>query len=270
MAAGARTQGEQAVTALEASGLSIGYGQTVVASGIDLSLIAGQVTCLLGPNGVGKTTLFKTLLGLIPPLAGTVQLGGEDFTGLSRAQVARHVAYVPQAHPPAFAYTVLDLVIMGRTAHLGPFGQPSQHDYANAMAALSALGIASLADRDSMRISGGQRQLALIARALAQEARIMIMDEPTASLDLGNRVLVLDRIREMAARGLAVLLSTHEPEQAFDIADHVAALTPQKEFKTGSAKAVLTPQRLSELYGVDLTVEETQSGRLVVSRRGGE
>ena len=98
----------------------------------------------------------------------------------------------------------------------------------------------------------------------------MVMDEPTASLDLGNRLLVLDRIREMAARGLAVLLSTHEPEQAFDIADHVAALTPQKEFKTGSAKAVLTPQRLSELYGVDLTVEETQSGRLVVSRRGSE
>ena len=256
--------------ALEARGLSIGYGRTLIASGIDITLTAGQVTCLLGPNGVGKTTLFKTLLGLIPPLAGTIHIGGEDFAGLSRAQIARHIAYVPQAHPAAFAYTVLDLVIMGRTAYLGPFGQPSQNDYAKAMAALAALGIASLADRDSMRISGGQRQLALIARALAQEARIVIMDEPTASLDLGNRVLVLDRVREMAAHGLAVLLSTHEPEQAFDIADHVAVLTPSKAFQTGPAKTVLTPQRLTELYGVDLTVETTQSGRLVVSRRASE
>lgn len=253
--------------ALQVRGLSIGYGQTVIAEGIDLTLTAGQVTCLLGPNGVGKTTLFKTLLGLIPPLTGTIWIGGEDFAGLSRAQIARNVAYVPQAHPAAFAYTVLDLVIMGRTAYLGPFSQPSPEDHAKAMAALAALGIASLADRDSMRISGGQRQLALIARALAQEARIVIMDEPTASLDLGNRVLVLDRIREMAAGGLAVLLSTHEPEQAFDIADMVAVLTPQKEFKTGAVGAVLTPQRLTELYGVDLTVETTQSGRQVVSRR---
>jgi iron complex transport system ATP-binding protein len=256
--------------ALEARGLSIGYGRTVIASGIDITLTAGQVTCLLGPNGVGKTTLFKTLLGLIPALAGTIHIGGEDFAGLSRAQIARHIAYVPQAHPAAFAYTVLDLVIMGRTAYLDPFSQPSQDDYAKAMAALAVLGIASLADRDSMRISGGQRQLALIARALAQEARIVIMDEPTASLDLGNRVLVLDRIREMAAGGLAVLLSTHEPEQTFDIADHVAVLTPSKAFKTGPAEKVLTPQRLTELYGVDLTVETTQSGRLVVSRRASE
>ena len=254
--------------ALEGRGLSIGYGSTIVAADINLSLTTGQVTCLLGPNGVGKTTLFKTLLGLIPALAGTINIGGEDFAGLSRAQVARHMAYVPQAHPAAFAYTVLDLVIMGRTAYLGPFGQPSQHDYEKAMAALSALGIASLADRDSMRISGGQRQLALIARALAQEARVVIMDEPTASLDLGNRLLVLDRIREMAARGLAVLLSTHEPEQAFDIADHVAVLTPSKAFQTGPARTVLTPERLSELYGVALAVEATESGRLVVSRAG--
>lgn len=159
---------------------------------------------------------------------------------------------------------------MGRTAFLGPFGQPRRGDYEKAMAALSALGISSLAERDSMRISGGQRQLALIARALAQEARIVIMDEPTASLDLGNRMLVLDRVRAMAADGLAVLLSTHEPEQAFDIADHVAVLTPRKEFETGLAKSVLTPQRLGELYGVALSVEATESGRLVVSRAKSE
>ena len=136
------------MTVLEASALSIGYGATVVASGIDLALAPRQVTCLLGPNGAGKTTLFKTLLGLIPPLAGEVR-SAAGIAGLSRAAGRAPMAYVPQAQPMEFAYTVLDLVLMGRTAHLGPFGRASQHDYASAMAALAALGIAALADRDA-------------------------------------------------------------------------------------------------------------------------
>jgi iron complex transport system ATP-binding protein len=255
------------MTLLEARGLSIGYGRTEIAGGLDLSVIAGSVTCLLGPNGIGKTTLFKTLLGLIPPLAGGVEIDGNDLSRLDRKTIARQIAYVPQAQVAEFPYTVLDLVVMGRTAHLGAFGSPRPVDYETAITALEQLGIASLAERDSTRISGGQRQLALIARALAQQTQIVVMDEPTASLDLGNRILVLDTIRALARNGLAVVLSTHEPEHAFVVADRVAILGRDR-FVAGPVEAVMTSHALSELYGVALTVEQTPSGRFVVGPAG--
>lgn len=252
------------MTLLEARDLTIGYGPTRIASGLNLSLDANSVTCLLGPNGIGKTTLFKTLLGLIPPLAGAVRVGSDDLAALDRSAIARHIAYVPQAHIAEFAYTVLDLVVMGRTAYLGAFGAPRSADYDAAMNALDMLGIGSLAERDSTRISGGQRQLVLIARALAQQAHIIMMDEPTASLDLGNRILVLDTIRTLAKNGLAVLLSTHEPEQAYVTANQVAVLGRSNRFVTGAVESVLTSAELSQLYGVDLLVEQTPLGRFVV------
>jgi iron complex transport system ATP-binding protein len=251
------------VTLLRAHDLSIGYGRVTVAHGIDLSIDAASVTCLLGPNGIGKTTLFKTLLGLIPPLAGKIEVDGRDLATLDRETIARHIAYVPQAHVTEFTYSVLDLVVMGRTAHLGTFAAPKPNDYAIAMTALERLGIAALAGRDSTRISGGQRQLALIARALAQQTRIVVMDEPTASLDLGNRILVLDTIRKLSADNLAVVLSTHEPEHAFVVADRVAILASDG-FLTGPVESVMTSDELSRLYRVGLVVEKTPSGRFVV------
>jgi iron complex transport system ATP-binding protein len=252
------------MTLLTAHSLAIGYGNKVVASGLTLGCAAGTVTCLLGPNGVGKTTLFKTLLGLLPPLHGDVAVDGAAIASLTREQIARRIAYVPQAHITEFAYTVIDLVVMGRTAYLGAFGGPRPIDYDKALAALDRLGIADLAGREITRISGGQRQLAFIARALAQEARIVFMDEPTASLDLGNRVRVLRTVRALAREGLAVVLSTHEPEHAFEIADSVAVLGHASRFVTGEVKSVLTADELSGLYGVPLNVERTPSGRHVV------
>jgi iron complex transport system ATP-binding protein len=252
------------MSALAADALSIGYGGIVIAEGISLALQPGSVTCLLGPNGVGKTTLFKTLLGLIPPLGGEIRIGGEGIGRLSRAEIARRIAYVPQSYQSDFAYTVLDLVVMGRTAYLGAFAAPGRADYNIAMEALQVLGIAALAERDANRISGGQRQLALVARALAQQARTIVMDEPTASLDLANRYLVLEKIAGLAADGLALLVSTHEPEQAFAVADRVAVIGHNNHFAIGPTETVLTPEQLSRLYGAALTVERTPSGRLVV------
>jgi iron complex transport system ATP-binding protein len=146
---------------------------------------------------------------------------------------------------------------MGRTAYLGAFAGPARGDYAVAMEALAALGIEDLADRDANRISGGQRQLALIARALAQQAGAVIMDEPTASLDLANRLMVLGRIEALTKDGLAVLVATHEPEQAFAVADRAAILGHGDHFVTGPVGSVLTPDELTRLYGVALTVERT-------------
>jgi iron complex transport system ATP-binding protein len=251
------------MTLLETRDLVIGYGRTRIAGGLDLAVTAGTVTCLLGPNGVGKTTLFKTLLALLPPLSGIVEIDGSDLSRLDRQSIARHIAYVPQAQIAEFPYTVIDLVVMGRTAHLGTFGGPRRADHEAAMAALDQLGITALAERDSTRISGGQRQLALIARALAQQTRIIVMDEPTASLDLGNRIRVLDTIRALAECGLAIVLSTHEPEHAFVVADRVAILGRDR-FLVGPVESVMTSQELSHLYGVALSVERTPSGRHVV------
>ncbi|WP_237478059.1 ABC transporter ATP-binding protein [Lichenibacterium dinghuense] len=252
------------MTVLAAEGLAVGHGAARVASGIDLALEPGTVTCLLGPNGVGKTTLFRTLLGLLPPQAGRVLLGGDDLAGLSRAGIARRLAYVPQAHAGAFPYTVLDLAVMGRTAALGAFAVPGRADIGIARDALDAMGIAHLGDRDATRISGGQLQLALIARALAQRAGAIVMDEPTASLDLGNRIRVLGVVRRLADDGLAVLVSTHEPEQAFAVADRAAVIEAGGRFEAGPVERLLTAERLSRLYGVPLAVEATPSGRRVV------
>jgi iron complex transport system ATP-binding protein len=245
--------------------LSIGYSSRPLLRDVELSLEAGNVICLIGPNGVGKTTLFRTLLGLVPPLRGTIRIGGDEMQRLSRTEIAKRVAYVPQAYTGTFAFTVLDLVLMGRTAHLGAFSTPTREDIAAAESALESVGIDVLAHRNADQISGGQLQLALIARALAQTSRLILMDEPTASLDIANRHLVTNKIKELAARGLSVALSTHEPDVAFSIASQVALLGSDGRFQVGPAVDLLTGEHLTRLYGVPLTVETTSSGRRVVS-----
>ena len=249
---------------IEARELAIGYGKTEVATRIDLSVAPGEILCLLGPNGAGKTTLFKTLLGLIPALRGTVAVGGTPVGELSRAALARAVAYVPQAQVMEFAYTVLDLVLMGRTAYLGPFAAPGAADRDRARSALDQLGILDLADREANRISGGQRQLCLIARALAQDAQMMMMDEPTASLDLGNRFLVLARVQALRERGFGVIFSTHDPDQARELATRVAVIADGRLAAYGPPDETLTAAMLSEIYGVPIALERTDSGRTVV------
>lgn len=248
---------------LEARALAIGYHRHPVASGIDVSVGRGEILCLLGPNGAGKTTLFKTLLGLIPALEGEVRIDGKPLATLPRPALARAIAYVPQAQTMEFAYTVLDLVLMGRTAHLGPFAGPRAIDRERAETALADLGILSLAGTEANRISGGQRQLCLIARALAQDAPLIVMDEPTASLDLGNRILVLDRVHALRDRGYGVVLSTHDPDQARELATRVAIMAAGRLAAYGSPSETLTAEMLTSIYGTPVGVERTESGRSV-------
>jgi iron complex transport system ATP-binding protein len=248
---------------LEARGLGFGYPGKPVGRNVDLALGAGEVVCLLGPNGSGKTTLFKTLLGLLPAQGGEVLIDDRPLAAMPRAEVARRVAYVPQAHAAHFPYTVLDMVLMGRTAHLGPFARPGPRDHAAAVGALETLGIADLAAADYTRISGGQRQLALIARALAQAVPLIVMDEPTASLDFGNQALVLREVRALAAQRYGIVLSTHDPDHAFACATEVALLHEGGLAAHGAPDAVLTPARLEAVYGVPVSVERLASGHTV-------
>ena len=243
--------------------LGFGYGAKPVGRDVDLDVHRGEVVCLLGPNGSGKTTLFKTMLGLLPAQAGDVLVDGLEMGKLTRAEVARRVAYVPQAHAAHFPFRVIDMVVMGRTAHLGLFAAPSHADRRRALEALARLGIGELAETEYTRISGGQRQLALIARALAQDAPGIVMDEPTASLDFGNQVIVLTEVKRLAAQGLAVLLSTHDPDHAFSIAQRVALLDAGRLLARGPPQDVLTPARLRDVYGVAVTIERLRQGQTV-------
>jgi iron complex transport system ATP-binding protein len=246
---------------LQAQQLAYGYPGRRIGSDVSLELNAGEVLCLLGPNGSGKTTLFRTLLGLLPVQDGAVMLDGRDLRRLARDEIARLVSYVPQAHGAFFPYTVREVVLMGRTAHLGLFAAPSACDHGAALDAIRRMGIAHLADAIYTRISGGERQLALIARALAQEARMVVMDEPTANLDFGNQVRVLERIRALAADGIGVLLSTHDPDHAFLCADRVAMLHNGGLLACGVPETVMTAAQLRQLYGVEVVVTEVAVGQ---------
>lgn len=239
---------------LEAKQLDFGYRGRRVGSDVSLSLASGEVLCLLGPNGSGKTTFFKTLLGLLPPQGGQVLVDGTDVRQKQRDEVARLVSYVPQAHAAFFPFTVREVVLMGRTAHLGVFSSPSRHDREVAQAAIERMRLAHLADSVYTRISGGERQLALIARALAQDGRIIVMDEPTANLDFGNQVRVMAHIQAVARAGMGVLLSTHDPDQAFLCADRVAMLHEGGLARLGVPDEVITAESLKRIYGVDVVV----------------
>src|SRR5262245_29299712 len=242
--------------------LSYGYPGHVVGRHISFSIGAGEVLCVLGRNGEGKSTLFKTILGLLPPRAGAVRVDGGLTTGWSARRRALTFGYVPQSSGGTFPFTVAELVLMGRTAHRGPFSAPLIADRRAADEAIDTLGITHLAQREWLRVSGGERQLALVARALAQEPRILVLDEPTANLDFGNQLRVLDAVRRLAeARGLAVLLSTHHPEQAFACADRVAVLSGGELLRIGSAADVVTPETLRECYAVDVAVLPVAKGR---------
>lgn len=249
---------------IAAEGLDIGHGANVVGRDVSLTVSRGEIVCLLGPNGCGKTTLFRTLLGLIPAVAGRITLEGRPLSTLGRAEIARAMAYVPQAHVPPFPYQVEEVVLMGRTARMRLLAAPSASDRAAAWAALARLGIGDLARSDYSRLSGGQRQMVMIARALAQEAPVLVMDEPTASLDFGNQARVLARIADLARMGgHAVILSTHDPDQAFALNARVILMHEGAILAEGAPEQVLTPERLSRVYGVQVAVERTESGRAV-------
>ncbi|MDP4004319.1 ABC transporter ATP-binding protein [Methylobacterium sp. NEAU K] len=234
--------------------LAFGYGARTVGTGVSFGLEAGEVLCLLGPNGGGKTTLFKTLLGLLPPRGGRVSLDGADLFRLSRTEVARRIAYVPQAHAAFFPFTVREVVVMGRASRLGPFSTPGPSDEAAAQRALATLGIQHLSETTYTEISGGERQLVLIARALSGEPRLLMMDEPTASLDFGNQARVLTQVRRLAQAGIAVMLSTHDPGHALLCADRVLALHDGGLAACGPPAETVTPALLRLIYGVEVVV----------------
>jgi len=237
---------------LSGHNLTIGYRDRVVGNHLDISLKAGEVLALLGPNGGGKTTLLKTLLGLLPPKGGEVRLGDRPLASYTLRERARRIAYVPQSHGATFGFMVETFVLMGRTAHGTLFSRPSTADRAIAARMLERFGIAHLADRPYTKISGGERQLALLARALAQEPKFVVLDEPTASLDFGNQGRVMREIRALGASGHGVLFTTHDPNHAMRAADRAFLLRQGVHMADGEVRTVLNRAQLEALYGEKL------------------
>jgi len=239
---------------LKVESLDFGFPGRTIGRDVSFSLAAGEVMCVLGPNGGGKTTLFRTVLGLLASHGGKILLEGNPIETLSRTEIARLIGYVPQGHSGYFAYTVREFVLMGRTAHLGIFSSPSKKDHEVAGRALASLGMAHLAERPITEVSGGERQLALVARALAQEPRMLLLDEPTASLDFGNQVRVLERIAALARTGIAILFSSHDPDHAFLCAQRALLLAEGRALEIGAPHDVIRADTLQRLYGVSVQV----------------
>jgi ABC-type cobalamin/Fe3+-siderophores transport system ATPase subunit len=252
---------------ISAEQITAGYRSKTVLNGISIEVSSGEVFCLLGANGSGKTTLFKTILGLMRPTSGKICVDGEDISRWSRQRLAKTLGYVPQAHTPPFAYCVRDVVLMARSVHSGPFASPGKRDIAIADEALDRLSILCLAHQRYTELSGGERQLVLIARALAQQAQILVLDEPTSNLDFGNQMLVLRHVKELAESGLGLLMTTHFPDFAFLCASRVALMKKGRILAMNSPEKTLTQASLEEAYSTPLRVVDAGLGMRVVVPR---
>lgn len=252
------------VLALQADGLRFAYpGGRPLLDDVSFSLAAGEILCLLGPNGTGKTTLLRCLLGLERLKAGRVAVQGRDLAGLCPAETARLMAYVPQETAAVFPFLAQDVVLMGRNPHLGFMAGPTDADHRATEGALARLGIAHLATRRFHELSGGERQMVLVARALAQGSRVLAMDEPCSGLDLGNQVRILGVIRDLARDGYAVLLTSHLPDHAFQLGGLAALLKDGRMQGPAPADDLLDAALLADLYDTPIAVIQAGDGRRV-------
>ncbi len=247
------------------SKLSFGYDGSLVLDGVTFEIPQG-VTALLGPNGTGKTTLLRIILGVLRPQAGTVWIAGRPQSAYSRRELSQTIGFVPQNEQITFELSVREYVLLGRAPHLHPLELPSTHDSQIVSHVLETLGILDLQDRPVSCLSGGERQLVIIARAWAQRPKILLLDEPTAHLDLKNQARVITAIRESAQQGITVLFTTHDPNLALAIADYTVLLQKGRPCLVGPTPSLLSAENLSAVYGVPVEVVTVDGRALILTR----
>ena len=230
-----------------------GYDNKVL-DGASLVLKKGEILCVLGPNGAGKTTLLNCMAGLLKPSSGEVILCGRNVRSMKEKEIAALAGYVPQLHTPAFDYRVIDFVLMGRAPDTAFFGRPGPEEEKRCLDVLESMGLGHLAGKSYLDISGGERQQLLIARAIVQEPEVVLFDEPTAHLDYGNQHRVLKRIKQMAAEGYSVVITTHNPDHALLLGDKAAIVSRDGSIIQGESCEILTEGKLSEVYGMDIRI----------------
>lgn len=249
---------------LEVKKLAFAYGATEVFRDISLQIGAGKLCALFGPNGSGKTTLFKCCLNFLVPKSGEVWIGGQHTRLLKVSEMAKLVAYVPQEHKAPFPYSVKEVVLMGRNPHLNGLFSSRSQEWAKVMEALERLGITGLADKPYNELSGGQRQLVLIARALAQDTQLLLLDEPASSLDFKNQLLIWEVLRKIAGQGRSVLVCTHDPNHVLWFCEQAIVLGNGRCIAQGAPKQALAPAVLEQIYGRICLVQETNGLPVVV------
>jgi len=243
------------VNVLIVNNLTFSYGPLPALKDVSLTISGGELTAILGPNGSGKTTLLKCLCALLKPKIGCVYINGQDLSKLEPRRIAQSVGYVPQVHAPSFPYRVIDVVVSGRTPHLSALSTPSKRDYEIAYQALERVGCRELAERPYTQLSGGELRLVLIARALAQQPKILLLDEPTSHLDFRNKAVVLHIIRDLVEKeGLSVLMSEHDPNLALMFSDKVVLMKKGRVIAYGNPREVINEKTMKELYDIDVNI----------------
>ncbi len=245
---------------LDVTNVSFSYDDKSVLKSVSFSASDGEMIALLGPNGVGKSTLFKCILGFLKPQEGIVEIDGRSVQSLSDRERALCTAYIPQSFNPVFNHTVLDTVMMGSASSLSLFSPPGKEEKKKASLLIDEMGIGNIKDRGTRKISGGERQLMLLARALMQDAKILIMDEPTASLDFANSHRVMRKVRELADRGYTVIFSTHSPSLAALYSTSIIALKNGTVLKKGGVGEIMTGDTLSSLYSFPIVTASVKIG----------
>lgn len=242
-------------------GFSYDDGHLVI-DGLSLTYESPDVLCILGANGAGKSTLLQCAIGVFKPVVGEVRIDGRPVGSCAARDLARLVAYIPQMHTPTFEYPVIDVVTMGRTSVIGRFSMPSATDKACAFEKLDFLGIAHLSDKPYTQISGGERQLVMIASALAQEPDVLVLDEPTAHLDFGNQYRFIKLVEQLRAQGMGVIMTTHFPDHALSLGGSTAIMEKGRIGQVGSACEVVTAASMRALYDIEVSVQRV-GGRSV-------
>ena len=241
-------------------------GEQILKS-IDMRLDHGKILAILGPNGIGKTTLLKCMIGLLPWTKGRTLLDRRDIKELKPKEIWSRISYIPQSHGFAFSYTGLEMVMLGRSSHMGIFQQPGKKEIGMAEAMMEKTGITHLAGKDCSRMSGGELQMVLIARALVNEPELIVLDEPETGLDFHNQILVLDMIERLShEEGISAIMNTHYPTNAMAIADEALMMDRNSGFYFGGIREVLTADNIARAFDVDVLVNELPyKGRMVRS-----